>query len=410
MHVIDLEIMIPAAPDIIWRFLGDIASAADWQAGVSAVSFLTTEREGKGARWRYSYAKGRDVVFEATAWYDTLGYEYFIVDGPGYGDNQGRIRLQEVSEGTLVRWTFNYESGGVLGGLRNAMRLKRKTSKQIQDSLRNLHDLVKKESGGASPYSARATVREAPNPDERSSYQPRHPSNFVEQASEAGDEADLPEDLQPIAYTLDEEPSPAAGQSDGDTKPNPVVLGGDGLLDMAWQLNEIEAATEPIDSQVINIEPDIREAIIEEPPAPSVPAAPAIPEVPEVTAEDMPSDRPVPVRAQRDAVDKSTLSVFEIFGLQKPSEIADAQASPSESLRDLSTRERDGGGLSERDSDLSIFLDDRVASRREQPEYLGQDQISVSPTDPEVAPAPATQVTGMRRLTRRRSRPLRTHN
>ncbi len=408
MHVIDLEIMIPAAPDIIWRFLGDIASAVDWQAGVSAVSFLTTEREGKGARWRYSYAKGRDVVFEATAWYDTLGYEYFIVDGPGYGDNQGRIRLQEVNEGTLVRWTFNYESGGMLGGLRNAMRLKRKTSKQIQDSLRNLHDLVKKESGGGASYSARATVREAPDPDERSSYQPRHPSNFVEQASEAGDEADLPEDLQPIAYTLDEEPNLAAGQSDGDTKPNPVVLGGDGLLDMAWQLNEIEAATEPIDSEVISIEPDIRETIVEEAPAPEVPAAPVAPVapvVPEKPAEDMPSDRPVPVRAQRDAVDKSTLSVFEIFGLQKPSEIADAQSGPG-----LSSVGRDGGDLRDRDRDLSVFFDDRAAPSREQPDYLGRDQISVSPAAPATAPASAPQVTGMRRLSRRRSRPLRSHN
>lgn len=404
MHVIDLEIMIPASPDFIWRFLGDIASAADWQAGVTAVSFLTTEHEGKGARWRYSYAKGRDVVIEAAAWYDTLGYEYVIVDGPGYGDNQGRIRLQEVNEGTLVRWTFNYESGGMLGGLRNAMRLKRKTSKQIQDSLRNLHDLVKKESGGASPYSARATVREAPDPDERSSYQPRHPSNFVEQASEADDEADLPEDLQPIAFTLDEEPRPAAGQSDGDTKPNPVVLGGDGLLDMEWQLNEIEAATEPIDSEVVSIEPDIREAIIEEPPAPEVPA------VPEKPAEDIPSDRPVPARAQRAAMDNSTLSVFEIFGLRKPSEIADAQSSPGESLRDLSSRGQEDGGLSERDRELSVFFDDRAAPRREQPDHLGRDQISASPAAPEAEPAPSPQVTGMRRLTRRRSRPLRSRS
>ncbi|MCY4070895.1 MAG: SRPBCC family protein [Chloroflexi bacterium] len=398
MHVIDLEIMIPASPDFIWRFLGDIASSADWQAGVTAVSFLTTQHEGKGARWRYSYARGSDVIIEAAAWYDTLGYEYSIVDGAGYGNNQGRIRLQEVNEGTLVRWTFNYEAGGMLGGLRNAMRLKRNTTRQIQDSLRNLHNLVQKESGGIATHSARATVREAPGADERSSYQPRHPSNFVEPASEAADEDGLPEDLQPIAFTLDEEPSPPSGQSDGDTKPNPVVLGGDGMLDMELQKNEIEAATEPIDAEVVSIEPDIREEVTEEP------------QVPEEPVEAVPIDRPVPARAQRGAVDTSMLSVFEIFGLPKPSEIRDVGSGPDDSLVDSFSAERDDGVLSERVRDLSLIFNDEDAPSRDQPEYLGSGPISGSPATLEAAPMQAPQVRGMRRLNRRLSRPLRSHN
>ncbi|MDE2859030.1 MAG: SRPBCC family protein [Chloroflexota bacterium] len=396
MHVIDLEIMIPASPDFIWRSLGDIASSADWQAGVIAVSFLTTQHEGKGARWRYSYAKGSDVIIEAAAWYDTLGYEYSIVDGAGYGNNQGRIRLQEVNDGTLVRWTFNYEAGGMLGGLRNAMRLKRKTTRQIQDSLRNLHNLVQKESGGISTHSARATVREAPGVEERSSYQPRHPSNFVESAAEAADEDGLAEDLQPIAFALDEEPSPLSGQTDGDTKPNPVVLGGDGLLDMELQKNEIEAATEPIDTKVVSIEPDIREVIVEEPQAPEEPF------------EAIPIDRPVPARSQRGAVDTSTLSVFEIFGLPKPSETGDA--GPGETLKSPSSVERDDGVLSERIGDLSLFFDEEDAPPRDQPEYPGSDHISGSSATLEAAPMQAAQVTGLRRLTRRLSCPLRSHN
>ncbi len=397
MHVIDLEIMIPASPDFIWRFLGDIASSADWQAGVTAVSFLTTEHEGKGARWRYSYAKGSDVIIEAAAWYDTLGYEYSIVDGAGYGNNQGRIRLQEVNEGTLVRWTFNYEAGGMLGGLRNAMRLKRNTTRRIQDSLRNLHNLVQKESGGISTHSARATVREAPGAEERSSYQPRHPSNFVEPAPEAADEDGLPEDLQPIAFALDDEPGPLTGQTDGDTKPNPVVLGGDGMLDMELQKNEIEAATEPIDSEVVSIEPDIREEIIEEPQAPEVPV------------EAIPIDRPVPVRSQQGAVDTSTLSVFEIFGLPKPSEIGAAGPGPGESRMNPSSAGRGDGALSERVSDLSLFFDDEDAPR-DRTQYLGSGHSSGSSATLEATQMQATQVRGMRRLTRRQSCPLRSHN
>lgn len=399
MHVVDLEIMIPASPDFIWRFLGDIAASADWQAGVTAVSFLTTQHEGKGARWRYSYAKGSDVIIEAAAWYDTLGYEYSIVDGAGYGDNQGRIRLQEVTDGTLVRWTFNYEAGGMLAGLRNAMRLKRKTIGQIQDSLRNLHNLVQKESGGISTHSARATVREAPDVEERSIYQPRHPSNFVEPALEDNDEDGFAEDLQPIAFALDEERRPIGGQSDGDTKPNPVVLGGDGLLDMEWQRNEIEAATEPIDTEVVTIEPDIPEVIIEEP------------QVTEEPVEATPIDRPVPARSVGGAVDISSRSVFEIFGLPKPSEVGDAGQGPGESRETLSAAEPAAGALSDRLRDLSLsFDDDESAQSRDQPSSLGRSHISGSGASLEAAPRHASHVRGMRLMARRLKRPLRSHN
>lgn len=401
MHVIDLEIMIPASPDFIWRFLGDIASSADWQAGVSAVSFLTTQHEGKGARWRYSYAKSRDVIVEAAAWYDTLGYEYFIVDGPNYGENQGRIRLQEVNEGTLLRWTFNYEAGGVLGGLRNAMRLKRKTSKQIQDSLHNLHDLIKKESGGRETHAARAAVREAPGADERSSYQPRHPSKFAEGEPDASDEQGPAPDLQPIAYTLDDVPGPA----DGDTKPNPVVLGGDGFLDMQMQMNEIEAATEPIASDVVNIEPEISEKVSLDDRKDIKQAAPA-PTAPEEIEPAASIDRPLPARARRSAEDKSSLSVFEIFGLQKPSELANAQAEPGDARKQAAPARGPDSRLSDRplnmrNRDLSFFLGDEAAPDRDSASRQ-------APSDS--AAAPAVTAPGMRRWLRRHKRPLRSRN
>ena len=399
MHVIDLEIMIPASPDFIWRFLGDIATAADWQEGVTAVSFLTTQHEGKGARWRYSLAKGSDVIVEAAAWYDTLGYEYTIVDGAGFGNNQGRIRLQEVSNGTMVRWTFNYESGGMLGGLRNAMRLKRNATRQIQESLRNLHNLVQKESGGISTHSARPTVREAPDADERSVYQPRHPSTFIDPAYDANGEEAVPEDLQPVAFATDEDSDPAPGQADGDTKPNPVVLGGDGLLDMESQKNEIEAATEPIDAEIVNIEPDDLKEGIEAQDRP-----------PDEPVEAISIDRPVPARAQRVSVDTSTLSVFEIFGLQKPSETRDLQPSPGNSLAEPTSMERDDDGPIERRRDLSFFFDEEDAAPRGQLDSLDSSPIAKTAAFGESVQTISPHLTGMRRLTRRLSCPLRTHN
>ena len=135
MNVIDLEILIPASPEFIWRFMGDLSAIPQWYEEVVSVSFLSTQRDGRGTRWRHSTVKGNDVIVEVSAWYDTLGYEYRIVDGTTFIDNQGRIRLQEVTDGTLVRWTFQYKPGGVLGGIRNAMRLKRSTTNQIQEQL-----------------------------------------------------------------------------------------------------------------------------------------------------------------------------------------------------------------------------------------------------------------------------------
>ena len=153
-------------------------------------------------------SRAADIIIEVSAWYDTLGYEYRIVDGTAYSENKGRVRLHEVSDGTMVRWTFQYEPSGMLGGLRNAMRLKRGASNQIQDSLRNLHQLIVQESGGISTHVAKATMQSAPDVNERSSYQPRHPSAFHEAAEDevAVDEDTSLSERLPLIYDLDIEP------------------------------------------------------------------------------------------------------------------------------------------------------------------------------------------------------------
>lgn len=318
MPVIDLEILIPASPEHIWRFLGDIAKAPQWQAGVKAVSFLTTQREGKGARWRYSHKRGADIIIEAAAWYDTVGYEYTVVDGAGLGDNQGRIRLTEVTDGTVVRWTLNYEPAGMLGGLRNAVRYKGKAARQIQASLRNLHQLAQRESGGAASHDSRASVREAPDVEQRQEYKPRHPSALDESLDEStaprepfeAIEAPQLQDL-PAVWRVD--------MDDGDTKPNPVILGSGAFLDLDLQRGEINDATEPIDSPILNIAPASPKPESAPEPEPELPPPPEPPTAP-----------PDPTPAS--AIDSSRLSVFEVFGLRKPSEMEDELFDASASL------------------------------------------------------------------------------
>ncbi len=292
MNFIDLEILIPASPEFIWRFLGDLQQIPRWQKDAENVTFLSTQREGRGARWRQSMNKGPDRVVEVSAWYDTVGYKYQIVDGAAFSANQGHIKLREVPEGTLVRWTFQYELGGVLGGLRKAVGLKGSTASQIQASLRNLHQLIAQQSGGISTHEAKATMQDAPDVSERSSYEPRHPSTYHDSARDEATSRFYGEDGQeePFAIAYDMKPIPAL--EDGDTQPNPVALGSRSIVEPSPALDD----TKPIEIAL-----------------PIADSPPPIPSKPSPTA----SPKPLP---RRKDVDITTMSVFEIFGLQKPSQ------------------------------------------------------------------------------------------
>ena len=324
MPAIELEILIAASPGFIWRYLGDVSKAPKWHDGVTAVSFLTTQREGKGARWRYSYQRGADVIIEALAWYDTVGYEYTVVDGAGIGPNQGRIRLTEVTDGTKVRWTLNYEAAGMLGGLRSAVRFKGRATRQIEASLRNLQHLSQQDSGGVSPSGSRATVRQAPDVEKRREYKPRHPSAL----DDGDDEGTAPREQvetrqRPDAPFLGWLPSSDAD----DTKPNPVILGSGAYLDMDWQRDEIHDATEPIESAVFSILPDMPE--------------------PEPVADPAPEPAPPPPLPPVSAPDSSGLSVFEVFGLRKPSELEDELFDASASMSNLKPAAEESAPMSE---------------------------------------------------------------
>lgn len=333
MNVIDHAILISASPAFIWRFLGDISQNPKWQEDCTSISFLTTQHEGKGARWRYSTPKGKDIVVEISAWYDTLGYEYMIVDGSSVSENKGRVRLQEIAEGTLVQWTFNYEVEGAFSGFRNSMGLKRNLSNNIQDSLRNLYKLIQTETGGIPTHEAKALLKEAPDVEERSIYEPRHPSNIKNDVVETFSEPDYPSE-HPISYNIQSESIPEPPVADDDTKPNPVVQGTEEIVEPSFlqQIDEPPITindTKPnapitdediaTDSSVDDIEESTVEKI-EPTPAPK-----------DVTQETASPTYPTPP----DIRDTASVSVFDVFGLQKPSE--------TQEIRALSDKELEAG-------------------------------------------------------------------
>ena len=366
-------------------FLGDPAALPRWQEDVTSVSFLSTQRDGQGTRWRASSEKSNDVVVEISAWYDTLGYEYQLMDGTKFAENQGRIRLHEVTDGTTVRWTFQYELGGVLSGLRNAMRLKRSTTHQLQASLRNLHQLILQESGGISTHEAKASVREAPDVDERVTYQPRHPSAFHEAApDELPDDAETATDRQPVSYD-DYDSEPVTFVADTDTKPNPVVIS---TPDDAPRPAVPEAA--PDDTKPIQVSPPIIEAPLI--PEPRIPEPALVPERREETAAA--SLEPIALPAAPALPDKphnsAHLSVFEVFGLRKPSEMSRGESRIESSPP------------AERETLAPVLY-----ARRDEPDAAPPLQSQPEATETDTGYG---RVTGWRRQTRRHTTLIRSHN
>ena len=253
MNQLDHSVLIAAAPEAVWSFLSDLNQNPSWQSDCQSVVFLSKQRNGKGARWRYRNLSGREFELEITAWYDGLGYEYRFLDGSAHG----RLRLQEIAEGTTVQWTFSYEPRGRLGGMRNALGLKRKLRKYMNESLRALQTSVQRTVGDVLSYEARSLMRDVISYDARVNYRPRHPSRA---RAEPDALSFLPVDEPPLR--------------EEDTRPNPAYVAA--------------GENSPLPRQPVEAEPP-------------------------TFLEDLETPRPRPPRPGQ-----MELSIWEVFGLERP--------------------------------------------------------------------------------------------
>jgi uncharacterized protein YndB with AHSA1/START domain len=320
MTMIDQRILIPASPDVVWELISDLASNPKWQVDCRSVSFLTSLRDEPGTRWRTTHANGHETVQEITVWYDRLGYEYKYVDGAPYREATGRIRLQEIAEGTVVQWTFTYEMPGVIGGLRNSLGTKRQIEAMMIDSLKGLWRHINQAGGSQQFREAKSLMRDALDYEQRAHYKPRHKM--------VGSGEERPE--APIAQAATKPLIPEPPISDEDTKPRPSV---------ALPKNE-PVEIPPVEP--IPADPDFlfRPATLqpETPPPvqrPSVEiAAFQEPKLAEpVTPERVSSELdPQLTTAERRAIldtsemDTAKVSIWEVFGLPRPSETQQMRA------------------------------------------------------------------------------------
>ncbi len=181
MTTIDQRILIPAPPPVVWDYISNIENNPNWQVNCESLVFLSQRRSGVGVRWRQRSPGRTETVYEASTWYDGLGYEYVYIDGGGLQDSNGRVRLQEIPEGTIVQWTFNYELGGVFGGIRNALTTQRRIEADMIESLKMLWKISRR-MGTMEGYQARSLMQDGPqSPQDRLSYQSRHADSLISQ-------------------------------------------------------------------------------------------------------------------------------------------------------------------------------------------------------------------------------------
>jgi uncharacterized membrane protein len=297
-------------PDVVWGHISNIAQNPTWQVDCRSVSFLSTRRTGPGVRWRYTNDQGRECVVETTAWYEGLGYEYTFIDGAPFRTSRGRIRLQEIPEGTVVQWSLNYETTGVLGGVRNTITLKRHLDSVMGDSLETLWRFVHQSSAGRTVHEPKSLMRDAPDYEARAKYQPRHPS-VVQIEQNTGAVIPEPpisdEDTRPRAPVASAEPAASDEQAfyaDVSMFEPPRERAG----------TETQPATTPVEV------PEEETATAEEAPAATnddffQPVAESVTEQPAVVSPE-----------ELAKMDTSQISVFDVFGLPKPSETQEMKA------------------------------------------------------------------------------------
>lgn len=329
MTTIDHRILIPKSAASVWDFISDVTNSPSWQTDCKSLSILTpAHRSGQGLRWRYSSGSGREYVLEVTAWYDGIGYEYIYVDGLPFKDGKGRIRLQEIPEGTIVQWTLTYEVGGVLGGMRDAVGMRRQLESVMVDSLRSLWKAMQKAAGGELRES-KSLMRDAPGIEERTQYRSRHSSKDDQSVEAPRSSAGFPVTEPPV--------------SEEDTRPRvPVVVTEASTPSSDDILISPDLDSSQVSVSVVESVPPSLTAV--EPKTPATESASSSAEY--VSLAELKSLEPVPstpvesvlasesVRIEEplsSAVDTAKVSVFDLFGLPKPSESQKIPVVPIES-------------------------------------------------------------------------------
>lgn len=344
MTLIDQRILISRSPQVIWATISNMSRNPNWQTDCNSVSVLSTRSMGSGVRWRSTHGSSRETVCETTAWYEGLGYEYIYVDGAPFRGMKGRLRLQEIAEGTVVQWTISYEPEGVLGGLRNAMSARRKLENNIISSLKTLWKIMHEVRSESVEREVKSLMRDAPDLEARLNYRPRHSSAHTpEKPSVPVVRLNMSEPPIAVEDTKPHIPVPtaliAAPSEEVSTTPSAPVTSG------------IHTPHESVVPERLVVTEALPEAVRASLDTPGVPEALAVAltpaETPPTQLEEVdvrtddktpaaPLDTSLLVALQADPskLDTAEISVFDLFGLPRPSQTQPMKALDVDALSD----------------------------------------------------------------------------
>ncbi|GIV81153.1 MAG: hypothetical protein KatS3mg051_0507 [Anaerolineae bacterium] len=280
--LIDQRILIDAPPQVIWEYIADPDKLVEWHAGYTSISVLTTQRTGVGVRRRCAVTGGgKDVIEQIVAWVEGLGYEYTIVEGGPYRSFRGRFRLQPGPDGTSVQWTVEYAPKGLLGRLRDRLSGQKQLAALMAASLRELRQQISALGLRMDDaYRARLGIQGRLNAAERAQYQRRHPApeSVATVAPPAAGSAEPVAPPPPIPPApAPEEPIPA--HHEADTEPKPPA----GLREALAAQGTESLPPPPPPAQIT-------------PPQPSPPVTSALPKTAPLSAPPTDHQRPTPPR------------------------------------------------------------------------------------------------------------------
>ncbi len=340
------RILIPAPPELIWDFVSNIENIPLWQSNCRGISYLTSVKQGRGVRWRKIALSGRDQVWETTAWYEGIGFEYRIVDGVSYKSNLGRIRIQDTPDGVIVQWTYMYDPGGIIGGLRNTLSLKRSVENEVVDGLwalwREVTALSKEQQDN---YIAKSLMRDAPDAESRANYRPRHPSTLHEHSESHVDQYSS-------HRAIIEEPPIAPD----DTRPRPAVIAEENFS--ADNIKEPDFLSEIPDTDpgTVRATQDLQSYLEETSDIEPIPEMFLPSEVTKIDRVQSPlqntafeaEEREIPQKERLSeqsasttigAKDTGEVSVFDLFGVKRPTEENEILSLPPQELYPIAEKQ-----------------------------------------------------------------------
>lgn len=348
MTTIDHRILIPSPPQTVWEYISNVENFTEWQVDCNAVSFLSQKRRGVGLRWRQRSKNRTEVVYEVSTWYDGLGFEYVHVDGASYKSAQGRIRLQEIAEGTIVQWTFTYEVKGMLGELVNTLSTQRRHESQMAESLKTLWKVAKR-SGSLEGYQSRALMRDGlQDPIARAQYHSQvaptsteEPKPTLANTLSAQEPATQPDDTRPRVVTP--VPTPSITSDMADVAPSTTTP----APERTPNTDEISRFAPPPSVSKLSEAPSTPEpqpALKDEPAKPLTPPQPLSVAMPEPPAEQ---DDDVPFRLPHvDNVPEPPAASLERTPTAKPAAISVASTPPEEDFNPRIPSDKDSSQLS----------------------------------------------------------------